>query len=150
MRDALAEALDVACADPEVSVRLMADGPVFCSGGDLDEFGSVSDPAHAHEIRMAAGVPQRLAALAPRVSAHVHGASIGAGVELTAFAGTVVAAPDATFRLPELAMGLIPGAGGTVSLPRRIGRQRTAWLALTGVSLDARAALRWGLIDAVR
>jgi enoyl-CoA hydratase/carnithine racemase len=62
----------------------------------------------------------------------------------------VVARPDATFWLPELSLGLIPGAGGTVSLPRRIGRQRTAWLALSGRSLDARTALAWGLVDEVR
>ncbi|MDQ6696224.1 MAG: enoyl-CoA hydratase/isomerase family protein, partial [Actinomycetota bacterium] len=54
-----------------------------------------------------------------------------------------------TFRLPELAMGLVPGAGGTVSLPRRIGRHRTAWLALTGASIDAPTALDWGLVDTI-
>jgi enoyl-CoA hydratase/carnithine racemase len=46
-------------------------------------------------------------------------------------------------------MGLIPGAGGTVSIRRRIGRQRTAWLALTGAVLDAATARTWGLIDEV-
>ena len=49
----------------------------------------------------------------------------------------------------KIGMGLIPGAGGTVSLPRRIGRQRTAWLALTGQRLDAPTALAWNLIDEV-
>jgi enoyl-CoA hydratase/carnithine racemase len=74
---------------------------------------------------------------------------VGAGVELPAFAGTVVAAENATFRLPEVAMGLIPGAGGTVSLPRRIGRWRTLYLALSGLSLNAASALAWGLADRV-
>jgi enoyl-CoA hydratase/carnithine racemase len=46
-------------------------------------------------------------------------------------------------------MGLIPGAGGTVSIPRRIGRWRTLWLALSGEALDAATALDWGLVDAV-
>ena len=46
-------------------------------------------------------------------------------------------------------MGLVPGAGGTVSIPRRIGRQRTAWLALTGDPIDAATALDWGLVDEV-
>jgi enoyl-CoA hydratase/carnithine racemase len=77
----------------------------------------------------------------------VHGACVGAGVELPAFASRVVADPGARFRLPEVAMGLVPGAGGTVSLPRRIGRQRTCRLALTGEWLDAETALRWGLVD---
>ncbi|HLT69358.1 MAG TPA: enoyl-CoA hydratase/isomerase family protein, partial [Acidimicrobiales bacterium] len=73
-----------------------------------------------------------------------------AGVEVAAFAGRVVAAPDATFRLPELGMGLIPGAGGTVSLTRRIGRQATARLVLTGETVDAVTALALGLVDEVR
>jgi enoyl-CoA hydratase/carnithine racemase len=80
----------------------------------------------------------------------VHGACVGAGVELPAFAARVVARADARFWLPELGLGLVPGAGGTVSLPRRIGRQRTAWLALSGRPIDARTALAWGLIDEVR
>jgi enoyl-CoA hydratase/carnithine racemase len=74
---------------------------------------------------------------------------VGAGVEVPAAAGRVVAAPDAVFRLPEVAMGLIPGAGGTVSIPRRIGRRRACWLAISGASLDARTALAWGLVDEV-
>ena len=73
------------------------------------------------------------------MTARVHGPSVGSGVELAAFAGRVVAAPDATFALPEVAMGLVPGAGGTVSIPARIGRHRTAWLALTGERIDGGA-----------
>jgi enoyl-CoA hydratase/carnithine racemase len=74
---------------------------------------------------------------------------IGAGLEIAAFAGRVVARPDAWFQLPELKYGLIPGAGGTVSLPRRIGRQRTALLALSMQRLSAKTAHAWGLVDAV-
>jgi enoyl-CoA hydratase/carnithine racemase len=62
----------------------------------------------------------------------------------------VVVEGDAWFELPEVGMGLVPGAGGTVSLPRRIGRQRTAWLALSGARLDADTALAWGLVDEIR
>jgi enoyl-CoA hydratase/carnithine racemase len=80
---------------------------------------------------------------------HIHGACIGAGVEISAFAGRVTAAPAAWFQLPELAMGLIPGAGGCVSVPRRIGRQRAALMMLSGQRIDAQTALRWGLIDAI-
>ena len=61
----------------------------------------------------------------------------------------MVAHEDARFWLPELSMGLVPGAGGTVSLPRRIGRQRTAWLALTGEPIDAETARAWGLVDQI-
>ncbi|MDB5445166.1 MAG: enoyl-CoA hydratase/isomerase family protein, partial [Phenylobacterium sp.] len=50
---------------------------------------------------------------------------------------------------PEVAMGLIPGAGGTASIPRRIGRRRACFMAISGLDVDARTALRWGLVDAV-
>ncbi|MCS6948431.1 MAG: enoyl-CoA hydratase/isomerase family protein, partial [Steroidobacteraceae bacterium] len=60
-----------------------------------------------------------------------------------------VARSDARFWLPELAMGLIPGAGGTVSIARRIGRHRLLYWALLGERIDAGQALRWGLIDRI-
>ena len=50
-------------------------------------------------------------------------------------------------RFPEIGLGRVPGAGGTVSLPRRIGRLRTAWLAFSGATLDAVTAHEWGLVD---
>jgi hypothetical protein len=150
MRDALVEALTVAVADPSAStVELDGAGPSFCAGGDLDEFGDRADPASAHLIRLARSPALLLSRLAPRVTARLHGACYGSGIELPAFAGRVVAAPDTRIALPELGLGLIPGAGGTVSLPRRIGRHRTAWLALTGAPIDAATALAWGLVDAV-
>src|SRR5262249_16652624 len=68
------------------------------------------------------------------------------GIELAAFAGKVSATVDTRIALPELTFGLIPGAGGTVSIPARIGRRRTAWLALTGTPLDPQTALDWGLV----
>jgi Enoyl-CoA hydratase/isomerase len=150
MRDALAEALQLAVADPSVTaIAVSGRGPSFCSGGDLDEFGTRPDPATAHAIRSTRNVGRLLAACADRVRMELHGACIGAGIELAAFAACVTASPDAFFELPEVAMGLVPGAGGTVSIPRRIGRQRTAWLALSGARLDAATAARWGLVDAV-
>jgi enoyl-CoA hydratase/carnithine racemase len=83
------------------------------------------------------------------VHARVRGACVGAGAELPAFCGHVSAREDAFFQLPEVAMGLVPGAGGTASLPRRIGRQRTAWLALSGERISAQTAQRWGLVDEI-
>lgn len=149
-RQALHDALDVARVDPGVRVVLTGAGPSFCSGGDLDEFGSVTSPSEGHRIRVAAGPAFAMAAVAARVRAEVHGSVVGAGLELAAFADHVVATPDATFRLPELAMGLIPGAGGTVSVTRRVGRWRTAWLILTGATVGAPTARRWGMVDEVR
>jgi len=150
VRDALIDACAVAAADRTITeVVLDGDGPAFCSGGDLTEFGTVTDPAHGHLVRVARSAGRALAAIADRVTARVHGSCIGAGVELSAFAHRVLAAPDATFALPEVGMGLVPGAGGTVSVPRRIGRQRAAWLAITGTTIDATTALEWGLVDAI-
>jgi hypothetical protein len=147
VRDALVDALEVGLADPDLRVRLRGAGRSFCSGGDLDEFGTTPDVVTAHAIRTARSAGLRLHRQRERATVEVHGACVGAGVELAAFAGTVETYGWAYFQLPELRMGLIPGAGGTVSLPRRIGRHRTAWLALTGRRLDVATALDWGLVD---
>ena len=150
MRDGLVEALLVAAADGSIErVVLAGAGPSFCSGGDLADFGSLPDPATAHLVRLTRSPARLLARLGPRLEARIHGACIGAGIEMAAFAGRLVAQPDTTISLPELRLGLIPGAGGTVSLPRRIGRHRTAELALTGTTIDAGTALAWGLVDAI-
>ena len=122
-------------------------GTSFCSGGDLDEFGTLPDPATAHAIRTTRSAARLLARCAERVRVEVHGACVGAGIELPAFAARVSAREDAFALLPEVTMGLVPGAGGTVSLPRRIGRQRTAWLGLSAEKLDAETARDWGLFD---
>lgn len=138
-----------ALAHTDGPVLWQGDGPHFCAGADLSDFGRVASPAEAHMIRMRHNLPLAAARLGGRMTVRVHGACVGAGMELSSFAHRVVAHPDAFWRLPELAMGLLPGSGGTVSIPRRIGRQRTLWLAATATTLDASRALRWGLVDAV-
>ena len=150
VRDGLLDALAVAEADPEI-VRVLLDGagPAFCAGGDLDEFGTASDPVAAHLVRIARNAGLAVHRLASRVRPLLHGPCIGAGIEIPAFADHVVARAAATFRLPELSMGLIPGAGGTVSITRRIGRERLEWLVHTGATIDAATALDWGLVDEV-
>jgi len=148
LRDGLAAALDVALADPSITaIRLTGRGRSFCSGGDLDEFGTTPDVAAAHLIRLDRSVAARAERCRDRLHPVLHGACIGAGLEIPSFAARVEARDDAFFQLPELTMGLIPGAGGTVSLPRRIGRWRTAYLALSGQRLDLPTALTWGLVD---
>ena len=149
MRDALAAALTAAVADPGLRVSLHGDGPDFCSGGDLDEFGSRPDPALAHLIRLTRSPAMLMHRLSDRTTAFLHGVCLGAGIELPAFAARVHATADARIGLPEIGLGLIPGAGGTVSLPQRIGRWRTAFLGLTGATISAQQALQWGLIDAI-
>ncbi len=150
MRDALIDALRMVVADPTIVEAVLAgNGPSFCSGGDLAEFGSSPDPATAHAVRVTRSAGAWLARCAERVTVEVHGACIGAGIEVPAFAGRVRSAPDARFSLPEVAMGLIPGAGGTASITRRVGRQRAAYLALSGARLPAETAYRWGLVDEI-
>ncbi len=150
MRDELVEALRLVDADDSITeVHIRGEGPAFCGGGDLDEFGTAPDPASAHLIRTARSVAALLHRHRTRIHAHVHGACIGAGAELPACAGRVSARPDAFFQLPEVSMGLVPGAGGTVSITQRIGRWRMAYLALSGVRFDAFTARAWGLVDHV-
>lgn len=153
-RAALLEALAVAQLDPSVDeVVLSGNGPSFCSGGDLAEFGTFADPASAHLARTRHSPALVLDALTSRLGpacrAEVHGQVLGSGLEMAAFCGRVEAQPDSVFGLPELALGLIPGAGGTVSITRRIGRWRTAYLVLSGQTVGVDTALAWGLVDAV-
>ena len=151
-RAALLEALAVAQLDSSVDqVVLTGNGPSFCSGGDLDEFGTFADPASAHLARTryspALALDAATARLGVACRAEVHGQVLGSGLEMAAFCGRIEAAADAVFGLPELSLGLIPGAGGTVSVTRRIGRWRTAYLVLSGRTLDTDTALAWGLVD---
>jgi len=150
MRDQLVPLLAAAAADPTIThVELRGAGPSFCAGGDLGEFGSAPDPASAHQIRMTRSAASHLHRISNKLTVFVHGAAIGAGVELSCFANALVASEDAIFRLPEVQMGLIPGAGGTVSITRRIGRQRCAWLAISNHAFNSTGALRWNLVDSL-
>jgi enoyl-CoA hydratase/carnithine racemase len=154
MRAALLEALEVARLDPSITeVVLTGNGPSFCSGGDLAEFGTFADPATAHLARTrhspALVLDELTARLGRNCRAEVHGQVLGSGLEMAAYCGWVQAHPDAVLGLPELSLGLIPGAGGTVSITRRIGRWRTAYLVLSGRTIDPPTALRWGLIDEI-
>lgn len=153
-RAALLEALEVARVDPTVTEMVLTGiGPSFCSGGDLAEFGSFTDPASAHLARTryspALVLDEITARLGERCRAEVHGQVLGSGLEMAAFCGHVTCRAGATLGLPELALGLVPGAGGTVSITRRIGRWRTAYLVLSGRFIDPATALDWGLVDAL-
>lgn len=150
LRDELSASLSIACVDDSItSVLLRGNGASFCSGGDLGEFGSRPDPATAHITRLGRSPARLIHRIRDRLTVEVHGATMGGGLEMAAFASRVSAAPDSRFALPEIGLGLIPGAGGTVSVTARIGRQRTAALALTGRLIDADTALNWGLVDEI-
>jgi hypothetical protein len=148
MRDEVVEALTLVAATSDVQrVELRGEGKAFCAGGDLDEFGTRSDPATAHVIRLERSIGRSISLLGKSTAAYLHGACMGSGIELAAFTDWVVAAADTQIALPEIELGLVPGAGGTVSLTRRIGRLRTAWLAFSGCTIGPETARAWGLVD---
>jgi hypothetical protein len=150
MRDELTEALTLAAASSDVArIELRGQGKAFSAGGDLDEFGSRSDPATAHVVRLERSVGRMLSRLEKSTVTYLHGACVGSGIELAAFTDWVVAAEDTRIALPEIGLGLVPGAGGTVSLTHRIGRLRTAWLAFSGCSIGPATAREWGLVDEI-
>ena len=148
MRDQLFDFLQIARFDEAVTkVKLHGLGKSFCSGGDLAEFGSVDFPPDGHIIRMHRSPALSLHSIADKLEVYLHGVCAGAGIEIPAFASRVFGNESVEIFLPEISMGLIPGAGGTVSLPRRIGPQKTAYLAMSGKTLSLSDALAWGLID---
>ncbi|MGW0038001.1 enoyl-CoA hydratase/isomerase family protein [Gordonia sp. NPDC003376] len=154
MRIRLLEALTVAQLDTSITdVEIRGAGRSFCSGGDLAEFGAFENPAASHLARTRHSPALALDALRGRLGSRcraiVHGQVLGSGLEMAAYCGRVTAHRDARLGLPELSVGLVPGAGGTYSISRRIGRWRSAYLVLSGHSIDASTALEWGLVDDV-
>lgn len=150
MRDALFEALAAVLDDPtRPSLTLMGAGRCFSVGGELAEFGTATDLAMAHAVRTVRSCALLLAELGNRVQVRLHGACIGSGIEIPAAAASRIAEPGTFFQLPELTMGLIPGAGGTVSILRAIGRHRTAWMVLSARRVAAADALHWGLVNEI-
>jgi len=150
MRDALHAALATVLDDPTApEVLLRAAGRCFSTGGALGEFGTAKDLAQAHVIRSLRSCAALLDLLGDRAQVHLHGACVGSGLEIPAAASRRSASADAWFQLPELRMGLIPGAGGTASVARAVGRHRTAWMVLSGKRIAVRQALDWGLINEI-
>lgn len=150
MRDALYEALCAVLDDPTAPrLVLRGAGRAFSTGGDLAEFGRATDLAGAHAVRTLRSCTRLLHDLGDRATVNLHGACVGSGIEIAAAATHRYALPGAFFQLPELAMGLIPGAGGTVSIARAIGRHRTCYLALSGRRIPRDKAAQWGLVTAV-
>ncbi len=148
LKDALCEVLHAASLDKDIEkLTLTGAGPSFCAGGDLSEFGLVEDAAVAHLSRTTRSAGALLANLDCKTEVIVQGACIGAGIEIPAFADSISADVTSFFQLPEISMGLVPGAGGTVSITKKIGRQKTAYLAISNQQLSAQDALAWGLID---
>jgi enoyl-CoA hydratase/carnithine racemase len=150
MRDDLHAVLGAADADPTVRVLVLRGrGPAFSTGGDLAEFGSAPSPFVARAVRWRRDVWGRLLTLRAATIAAVHGYAVGGGMEMALLCDLCVAAVDARFALPETGLGMIPGVGGTQTLPRRVGTARALDAVLMGTWLDARAAGRLGIANRV-
>ena len=150
MRDALYEALLAVRDDPQVRVMVLCgNGPAFCTGGDLNEFGSAPSPRRAREIRWLRDVWGVLWSLPKITIATVHGYVAGGGFEMAMLCDQCIASAEARFFLPETGLGMIPGVAGTQTLPRLLGLGRAMQLVLAGEGLDAQAAKRMGLVARV-
>lgn len=142
------EAFALIAADDDVrAVLLSGEGRSFCAGADL------KDPdTHSADDILANLRPGGLDAVStcpkPIVTA-VQGYAIGAGVELVCASDVVIAAEDAVFFLPQVALGIVPGAGGLTRMVRRVGEAWTSRMALLGERVPAETALRIGLVTEV-
>ena len=150
MREQLAAAMAQSAADPEIGVVIITGaGPrAFCAGMDLREFAATPMSVTARRRqRRARAAP--LSDFSKPVIAAVNGVAIGFGLELALQCDILVSAQNATFALAEVRRGIIPGGGGTQRLARRVGHGRAMEMILTGRTVDADLALRYGLVEYV-
>jgi enoyl-CoA hydratase/carnithine racemase len=150
MRDALFETLQAVRDDPDVhAMVLRGNGPAFCTGGDVSEFGSAPSPVVARDVRWRRDVWGVLRALPKPTIAAVHGYTVGGGFEMALLCDLCIAAEDARFAYPETGLAMIPGVAGTQTTPRALGVGRALDLVLTGRRLDAHEALLMGIVTQV-
>ncbi|MDF1535746.1 MAG: enoyl-CoA hydratase/isomerase family protein [bacterium] len=136
--------------EEDLRVLLIRGGEgTFCAGDDLAELSSM-DPSKARDfIIRAQGTFTSLEALSCPVLAAVEGFALGGGLELALSCDLILAAQGAQLGLPELNLGIIPGLGGTIRLPRRTGLGRARDLIYSGRIVGAEEARDMGLADAV-
>ena len=142
VRDGLKRGVEAAEANGAVkAIVLICGGRTFIAGADIAEFGK--PPAQPH-------LPQVLDAIenaSKPVIAALHGTALGGGFEVALTAHYRIAVPSAKCGLPEIKLGLIPGAGGTQRLPRLIGVEKALDVILSGTPFGAREAKAWGVVD---
>jgi enoyl-CoA hydratase len=151
MRDELFEALSAIKEDPEIRVLLMkgAGEKAFCAGADLSEFLSAPSPTIARHVRWQRDVWGLFLNLPQPVIAALHGYVFGSGIEMAMCCDIRIAADNCIFGLPEVALGIIPAAGATQTVPRAIGPGRTLDMFLTGRRIGAAEALQMQLVNRV-
>ncbi|MCS7207440.1 MAG: enoyl-CoA hydratase/isomerase family protein [Dehalococcoidia bacterium] len=151
MRDEVWEVLHALRDDPEVRVVVVcgAGERGFCAGADLTEFGTAPSQVIARWVRFIRPVWETWASIPKPFVCAIHGWCLGSGVEMALLCDLRVAGEDAVFGMPEVALGMIPAAGGTQTLPRHIGPSRTLEMLLTNRRLSAREAWAWGVVQRV-
>ncbi|CAM8681058.1 2,3-dehydroadipyl-CoA hydratase [Leclercia adecarboxylata] len=144
----LATALEAAAVDSEISVCVITgNARFFAAGADLNEMAEKDLAATLNDIR-----PQlwaRINAFSKPLIAAVNGYALGAGCELALLCDVAIAGENARFGLPEINLGIMPGAGGTQRLIRSVGKSLASKMVLTGESITARQALAAGVVSDV-
>ena len=149
MLERLAGALEEAGADDTVRVVVLGGrGKAFCGGADVNELASLDATTARSFITLIHRACDAARKAPVPVVARLHGAVIGAGLELAAACDLRIAARGTRFAMPEVRLG-IPSVVEAALLPRLIGSGRAAWLVLTGEAIDAERAYEWGLVEAL-
>jgi enoyl-CoA hydratase/carnithine racemase len=151
MRDDLYEVLSAIRADDEVRVAVLkgAGEKAFCAGADLTEFLTAPSVVRARRIRGVRDLWGLFLKIPQPLIAALHGYVLGSGIEIALFCDLRIAADDVVFGLPEVGLGIIPGAGATQTLPRVAGLSRCLDMLLTGRRLNAEEAHQYGLVSRV-
>jgi len=143
VRNALNDAINAATSDDEVkAIVIHGSGRGFSGGADITEFGG----GGGDSIPLPTLIDAMEASAKPVVAA-IHGTAFGGGLELALAAHYRVATPSGKLGLPEVKLGILPGAGGTQRLPRVIGVEAALPIIITGDPINAEKALALGLID---
>jgi enoyl-CoA hydratase len=151
MRDDLYEVVSAIRADDEVRVAIIngAGDKAFCAGADLKEFLTAPSAVKARRIRAVRDLWRLFLGTPQPLIAALHGYVLGSGIEIALFCDLRIAAPDVIFGLPEVGLGILPGAGGTQTLPRILGLPGALDMLLTGRRLGSQEALAMGLVNQV-
>jgi enoyl-CoA hydratase/carnithine racemase len=151
MRDELYETISAVKADTDIHVVILkgAGEKAFCAGADLTEFLSAPSPTAARHVRWWRDVWGLFLSLPQPVIAALHGYVFGSGIEMAMCCDIRIAAANCVFSLPEVALGIIPAAGATQTVPRATGPGHALDLLLTGHRIRAQEALDMKLVNRV-
>lgn len=151
MRDELLVTLEAVRDDPDVRVAVVsgAGERAFCAGADLTEFGTAPSQVIARQVRWERDIWGLFLSIRKPLIAAMRGYVIGSGVEIACLCDFRIAADDVQFAMPEVALGMIPAAGGTQTLHRVIGASRAMEMVLTNRRIGAEEARRIGLVHRV-